>query len=96
MNGWRTLYLDTGTEIAARDLAAELGSNLQPGEFSAGDQNYCFLAYTPLTDRDDASWSYAVLSRFNTDRSGGLAAYNAVLSTAYVRTPANPSNVWAS
>ena len=96
MSGWRTLYLDTGTEAAACDLAVELGSDLQPGTYGAGDENYCFLAYTPLTGHDDATWSFAVLSRFNTDRPEGLTACNAVLATSYVRTPENPSNVWAS
>lgn len=96
MSGWRTLYLDTGTEAAARDLATELGSDLQPGTYGAGDENYCFLAYAPLPGHDDATWSFAVLSRFNTDRPEGLAACNAVLATSYVRTPVNPSNAWAA
>ena len=96
MSSWQTVYLDTGNEANARTLAAQLGSDLQPGGFSAGDENYCFLAYTPLTGHDDATWSFAVLSRFNTDRPEGLAACNSVLATSYVRTPANPSNVWAS
>jgi hypothetical protein len=96
MSGWQTVYLDTGSEAAARDLAAQLGSDLQPGQLSSGDENYCFLAYTPLTGHDDVTWSFAVLARFNTDRPEGLAACNAVLATPYVRTPANPSNIWAS
>jgi len=37
-----------------------------------------------------------VCARFNTDRPEGLAAYNAVLATPYVKTPAHPSNLWAS
>jgi hypothetical protein len=92
--GWQTVYLDTGTEANARALAAGLGSDLQPGAFSAGDENYTFLAYTPLAGHDDATWSFAVLARFNTDRPEGMGAYNAVLATPYVRTPANPSNVF--
>lgn len=96
MSGWQTLYLDTGTEAAARALAVQLGSNLQSGQFAAGDENYCFLSYTPLTGKDDATWSFAVLSRFNTDMPEGMGAHNAVLATSYVRTPSNPSNVWAS
>lgn len=96
MSGWQTVYLDTGTEAAARTLAAQLGSSLQPGAYSAGDQNYCFLAYTPLPGKDDVAWGYAVLARFNTDLPAGLQAYNAVLATTYVRTPNNPSNVWAA
>ena len=96
MSGWQTVYLDTVNETNARALAAQLGSDLQPGQFSAGDANYCFVAYMPLAGHDDATWSYAVLTRFNTDRPEGLAAYNAVLATPYVKTPANPSNVWAS
>ncbi len=96
MSGWQTLHLDTGSEAAARDLAIQLGSDLQPGTYSAGDGNYCFLAYIPLAGHDDATWSFAILARFNTDRPEGLAACNAVLATSYVRTPANPSNVWAS
>lgn len=96
MSGWRTVYLDTGTEAAARDLAAELGSDLQPDTYGVGDENYCFLAYTPLVGHDDETWSFAVLSRFNMDQPEGLAACNAVLATSYVKTPADPSNVWAS
>ena len=96
MSGWQTVYLDTVNETNACALAAQLGSNLQPGQFGASDENYCFLAYTPLTDHDDATWSFAVLARFNADRPEGLAAYNAVLATPYVKTPANPSNLWAS
>lgn len=96
MSGWQTVYLDAGDEASARDLVAQLGSDLKPGELSSGDENYCFLAYTPLAGHDDATWSFAVLSRFNTDRAEGLAARNAVLATPYVRTPANPSNVWAA
>ena len=96
MSSWQTVYLDTGNEANARGLAAQLGSDLQPGRFSAGDENYCFLSYTPLAGHDDATWSFAVLSRFNTDRAEGLAACNAVLATSYVRTPAKPSNVWAA
>ena len=96
MSGWRTLYLDTGSEAAARDLAVELGSDLQPGTYGAGDENYCFLAYSPLPGHDDVTWSFAVLLRFNTDRPQGLAACNAALATSYVRTPADPSNVWAA
>jgi hypothetical protein len=96
MSGWQTVYLDTGTEANARTLAAQLGSNLQPGAFSAGDQNYTFVAYTPIAGNDDAAWSFAVLARFNTDRPEGLAARTAVQATAYVRTPANPSNIWAA
>ena len=96
MSGWRTVYLDTVNEANARALAAQLGCDLQPGQFAAGDENYCFLAYTPVAGHDDAAWSFAVLSRFNTDRLEGLATCNAVLATSYVRTPANPSNVWAS
>jgi hypothetical protein len=96
MSGWRTVYLDTGSEAAARGLAIQLGSDLQPGACSAGDGNYCFLAYTPLAGHDDATWSFAVLARFNTDRPEGLAARSAVLATSYVRAPASPSNVWAS
>jgi hypothetical protein len=99
MSGWRTVYLDTGTEAAARSLAMALGSDLEPGQYSTGDENYVFLggpAYGPLlADHDDAAWAYPVLSRFNTDRPEGLAAYNAMLATAYVKTPSNPSNVWA-
>lgn len=95
MSGWQTVYLDTGTEAAnARALAAQLGSNLQPGQFSDGDQNYTFLAYTPMVGKDDAAWGYAVLARFNTDFAAGLTAYNAVLATPYVKTPANPSDVF--
>jgi hypothetical protein len=96
MSGWQTVYLDTGTEANARALAAQLGCDLQPGELSAGDENYCFLAYAPLAGYDDAAWSYAVLARFNTDRPEGLAACDAVLATPYVKAPANPSNAWAS
>ena len=96
MSGWQTVYLDTGNEANARDLAAQLGSDLQPGEVSAGDENYCFLAYSALTGHDDAIWSFPVLARFNTDRPEGLAACNAVLATPFVKAPANPSNVWAS
>jgi hypothetical protein len=96
MSGWQTVYLDTVTEANARALATQLGSDLQPGQVSTGDENYSFLAYTPLIGHDDATWSYAVLARFNTDRPDGLAAYNAVLATSYVGTPVNPSNIWAS
>lgn len=64
MSGWQTVYLDTGTEANARALAVQLGSDLEPGSYSAGDENYCFLAYTPLVSHDDATWSYAVLSRW--------------------------------
>lgn len=95
MSGWQTVYLDTGDEATARALAAQLGSDLQPGDFSAGDENYCFLAYTPLADHDDVTWSFAVLARFNTDMPEGLTAYDAVLATPYVKTPTNPSNKWA-
>ena len=31
MSGWQTVYLDTVNETNARALAAQLGSNLQPG-----------------------------------------------------------------
>lgn len=96
MSGWQTLYLDTGTEAAARDLAAGLGSALQPRACGVGGENCCFLAYTPLAGHDDATWSFAVLSRFDTDRAEGRAACNAVLASPYVRTPVNPSNVWAA
>lgn len=96
MNGWQTVYLDAVNETSARALAAQLGADLLPGAFSDGDENYCFLAYTPLAGHDDATWSYAVLARFNTDLPEGLAAYNAVMATPYVKTPSNPSNVWAS
>ena len=96
MSGWQTVYLDTGNEANARALAAQLGSDLQTGQFAAGDENYCFLAYTPLAGHDDVAWSFAVLARFNTDRTEELAACDAVLATPYVRTPGNPSNVWAS
>lgn len=92
--GWRTVYLDTGTEAIARALAAQLGADLPPDQTSAGDENYTFLAYKPLPGHDDASWSFAVLARFNTDREEGSVAYTAVLATPYVRTPANPSNVF--
>lgn len=95
MSGWQTVYLDTVNEANARALAAQLGSNLQPGQFSAGDQNYTFLAYAPITGKDDATWGYPVLARFNTDFPAGLGAYNAVLASPYVKMPANPSNVWA-
>ena len=80
----------------SRGLAARLCQPSSAGELSSGDENYCFLAYTSLTGHDDATWSFAVLARFNTDRPEGLAACNAVLATRYVRTPINPSNVWAS
>ncbi len=96
MSGWQTVYLDTINEANARALASQLGSDLQSGQFAAGDENYCFLAYTPLAGHDDATWSYAVLARFNADRPEGLAAYTAELATPYVKTPANPSNVWAA
>jgi hypothetical protein len=105
MSGWQTVYLDTGTEATARALAAQLGSALEDGEFSAGDGNYCFLAYTqwdrwPGTngpgDAGQMAAGFWVLARFNTDRPEGLGAYNAVLATAFVKTPTNPSNVWAS
>jgi hypothetical protein len=96
MSGWQTIYLDTGDEPTARALAAQLGSSLQAGSYSAGDENYSFLSYTPTNGNDDMGWSFAVLSRFNIDRPEGLAAYNAVMATSYVRVPANPSNVWAS
>ncbi|MGE5149752.1 MAG: hypothetical protein ACM3II_06480 [Rhodospirillaceae bacterium] len=96
MSGWQTVYLDTVNETNARDLAAQLGSGLQPGQISAGDENYCFLAYSALAGHDDVTWSFPVLARFNTDLPAGLAACNAVLATSYVRAPANPSNVWAS
>lgn len=96
MSGWQTVYLDTVTEANARDLATQLGSDLQPGAVSAGDENYCFLAYLALAGHDDLTWSFPVLARFNTDRPEGLTACNAVLATSYVKTPANPSNVWAS
>ena len=86
----------SGKSTTARALAAELGADLQPGGYSAGDENYCFLAYTVLAGHDDSAWSFAVLARFNTDRPEGLAACTAVSATSYVRTPANPSNVWAS
>jgi hypothetical protein len=104
MSGWQTVYLDTGDEPTARALALSLGSELPEGEYSAGDENYAFTAYTqwnrwPGTNgRDDegeAEAGFYVLARFNTDRAEGLAAYNAVLATPYVVTPANPSNVWA-
>ena len=98
MSGWQTVYLDTVNEANARALAAQLDSDLQPGQFSAGDENYCFLAYAPITTTpgyDDATWGYAVLARFNTDMTEGLSALIAVQSTPYVRTPTNPSNVWA-
>ena len=96
MSGWQTVYLDTGNETDARTLAAQRGSDLPPGALSDGDDSYCFLAYVPLAGHDDATWSFAVLARFNTDRPEGLAACTAVLATSYVRTPANPSNIWAS
>lgn len=100
MSGWQTVYLDTGTEANARALAAQLGSGLKPGQYSTGDQNYCFLGgpdYGPLLPgKDDAAWSYPVLARFNTDTSAGAAALAGVQATTYVKTPANPSNVWAS
>lgn len=96
MSGWQTVYLDTVDEANARALAAQLGSDLQPGQFGAGDENYCFLAYTPLAGHDDAAWSFAVLARFNTDRPEGLTACNAALATPYVRAPANRSNLWAA
>lgn len=97
MSGWQTVYLDTVNETNARALAARLGSGLQSGQFSDGDRNYCFLAYTPLVGKDDAAWGFAVLARFNTDFPEGLAAYWGVLATAYVKTtPASPSNKWAS
>lgn len=105
MSGWQTVYLDTANEANARALAAQLGSNLQPGQFSAGDGNYTFLAYAQWdrwpgtngpTDAGQATAGYWVLARFNTDLPAGLTAYTAVLATPYVKTPANPSNVWAS
>lgn len=105
MSGWQTVYLDTGDEATARALAAQLGSDLEPDAFAAGNQNYCFTAYTqwdrwPGADgKDDqglAAAGFWVLARFNTDRPAGLGAYNSVLATPYVRAPANPSNVWAS
>src|SRR5690242_7822213 len=77
VTGWQTVYLDTGTEAAARTLAGQLGADLPAGAYSAGDENYTFLAYTPLAGHDDAGWSFAVLARFNTDTAAGLAAYNA-------------------
>jgi hypothetical protein len=90
MSGWRTVYLDTGDEAAARELAAQLGCDLQPDSYSAGDENYCFLAYTqwdrwPGTngegDAGQQAAGFWVLARFNTDRPEGLAAYNAVMAT---------------
>jgi hypothetical protein len=103
MSGWQTVYLDTGDEATARALATSLGAELPPHEYTAGDENYTFLSYTqwerwPGTNgRDDAGAAagFWVLARFNTDRPEGLAAYNAVMATPYVRTPVNPSNVWA-
>lgn len=92
--GWQTVYLDTGNEATARALADQLGADLPPDAYSAGDENYVFLAYAILAGHDDLGWGFAVLARFNTDRPEGLAAYNAVLATPYVRTPANPSNVF--
>ena len=53
MSGWQTVYLDTVNETNARALAAQLGSDLLPGQTSAGDENYTFLAYTPSTGHDD-------------------------------------------
>jgi hypothetical protein len=94
MSGWQTVYLDTGTEANARALAATLGSDLQAGAYASGDENYCFTAYTPLAGHDDTGWGFAVLARFNTDRPEGVAAWNAVQATSYVRAPANPSNVF--
>lgn len=105
MSGWQTVYLDTGDEATARALAAQLGFSLQPGFYSAGHENYSFLAYVqwdrwPGTNGEDDAGVMAsgfwVLASFNTDRPEGRAACNAVLATSYVRTPANPSNVWAS
>lgn len=104
MSGWQTVYLDTDNEATARALALQLGSELQPGEYSAGTENYCFTAYTqwnrwPGTNgRDDAGEAaegFYVLARFNCDRLEGLDAYNAVAATPYVVTLSNPSNVWA-
>jgi hypothetical protein len=104
MSGWQTVYLDTGDEATARVLALSLGSELEPGEYSAGSENYCFTAYTqwnrwPGTngkdDPGEAVPGFYVLARFNCDRPEGLVAYNAVMATPYVVTPANPSNVWA-
>ena len=40
MSGWQTVYLDTVNETNARALAAQLGSNLKPGQFGASDENY--------------------------------------------------------
>jgi hypothetical protein len=93
-SGWQTVYLDTGDEATARAFAAQLGADLPAGAYSAGDDNFTFLAYAPLPGHDDAGWSFAVLARFNTDRAAGLAAYTAVLASPYVRTPANASNVF--
>lgn len=95
MSGWQTVYLDTVNEMNARAAATQLGSDLKAGEYSAGDENYCFRAYTPLTGHDDVTWSYTVLARVNADRFEGLAACNAVPATSYVKAPTNPSNAWA-
>src|SRR6476661_3885135 len=104
MSGWQTVYLNTGDEATARGLASQLGSDLLPGAYSAGDENYCFLAYTqwdrwPGTNgKDDtgqAAAGFWVLARFNTDRPQGLQAYNSVAAMPYVVTTASPSNVWA-
>jgi hypothetical protein len=95
MSGLQTVYLDTGDEATARALALDQGSDLSPDAFSAGSENYSFTAYAPQEGHDDFGWGFAVLSRFNTDRPEGAAAYAAVMATAYVREPANPSNVWA-
>lgn len=104
MSGWQTVYLDTGDEATARALAAQLGADLPPSAVEAGDENYCFTAYTQWdrwpgtdgpSDAGQATSGFWVLARFNTDRPEGAAAYAAVLATPYVRTPASPSNVWA-
>lgn len=105
MSGWQTVYLNTGDEATARALAAQLGSDLQPGAIAAGDQNYCFTAYTQWdrdpgtngpTDPGQKAAGFYVLSRFNTDLEEGQWAYDAVMASPYVVTPASPSNVWST
>ena len=95
VDGWQTVYLDTSTQANARALAASLGSNLPANGMAAGDQNYCFQAYTPMPGHDDSAYGFAVLARFNTATSWGASSLAAVQASGYVQaTPSNPSAIF--
>lgn len=104
MSGWQAIYLNTGDEATAIALAGSLGSDFAPGTTDGGNENFAFHVYTqwdraPGTNGEDdagqAAAGFWVLASFNTDLEAGLAAYDAVIATPYVREPAVPSNVWA-